>query len=603
MQGYFRLLPYALRQWRSLSAIIVLTIASSAIAALQPWPMKILVDYGLRHDPLPLRLRGFLEALSLPQAPSILIFTAALASLALFATSSGLDAGLTWVWAMAGQRMVFGLATDLFHRLQRLSLLFHSRRSVGDSLSRLTVDTWTIYSLTTDLLVAPVQRMFTLLAVGTVALRLDRQLGWTSLAMAPLLGASSLYFGRWLKKRALATRQAQSRLTSFVQQTLSAIPVVQCFGTEARNRRRFQDIAGEAVLWSQRGALINSGYGMANGLITTAGMAVILFLGGQRVLAGKLSIGGLLVFLAYIKTMQGASQGLLQMYGALKPVEAGIERIIEILDAKEQVADAPHARLLPALAADRAHIRIENVSFAYEPGRPVLHEVTMGARPGEMVALVGATGAGKTTLVSLIPRFFDPCEGRVTLNGVDVRGIRLSSLREKVALVLQESFLLPLTIAENIAYGRPEARREEIVAAAEAANAGEFIRQLPNGYDTQIGERGATLSGGQKQRLAIARALLKNAPVLILDEPTSALDAESEALVLEALERLMEGRTTFIIAHRLSTVRRANRIVVLDRGRIVECGPHEELLAARGIYRRLYSLQFRDSEAAREVSA
>jgi ATP-binding cassette subfamily B protein/subfamily B ATP-binding cassette protein MsbA len=263
-----------------------------------------------------------------------------------------------------------------------------------------------------------------------------------------------------------------------------------------------------------------------------------------------------------------------------------------VLEVDELVRDSPAARPLPARRpGERGHLRFEGVSFGYEPGRPVLREVSLEVRPGDTVALVGATGAGKSTLASLIPRFYDPWEGRLTFDGVDLRELELSSLRAQVALVLQEPFLLPLSVAENIAYGRPRAGRAEIEAAAAAAQADEFICQLPAGYDTVIGERGATLSGGQKQRLAIARALLRDSAVLILDEPTSALDARTEAELLEALERLMEGRTTIIIAHRLSTIRRADRIVVLEAGRVVESGAPQELLARAGFYRRLHELQ------------
>ncbi|WP_287297565.1 ABC transporter ATP-binding protein [Moorena sp. SIO2C4] len=372
------------------------------------------------------------------------------------------------------------------------------------------------------------------------------------------------------------------------------MPVVQAFGTENRNRKQFQYLATDAVAQSQRGTLLKSTYGFANGSITTVGTAIVFYAGGQQVLLGTITVGSFLVFLAYLQSLQKAFRSLLTTYGSLKSVEASIDRVLEVLDAKEEVQDAPGAQPLPP-GGSKGWVRLEKVSFGYQLGDPVLKDITLEAQPGETIALVGLTGAGKSTLVSLIPRFFDPWQGRVLLDGVDVRQLQLTSLRSQIGLVLQEPFLLPLTVADNIAYGRPGASYEEIVTVAKAANADEFIKRLPQGYDTVIGERGATLSGGQRQRIAIARALLKDAPVLILDEPTSALDGQTEALLLSAIERLMAGRTTFIIAHRLSTIRQANRIAVLDGGQVVEMGTHQKLLAVGGLYQRLHTLQFSDS--------
>jgi ATP-binding cassette subfamily B protein/subfamily B ATP-binding cassette protein MsbA len=300
-------------------------------------------------------------------------------------------------------------------------------------------------------------------------------------------------------------------------------------------------------------------------------------------------LGTFLVFLVYFRSIQGAMQGLLGTYRGLRGAEANLDRVFDILDTEDGVRDAPHA--MPVPRRPRGHVRFVGVTFGYEPDRPVLREVSLEARSGETLALVGPSGAGKSTLVSLIPRLFDPWHGQVLLDDVDLRTLQLRSLRAHVALVLQDPFLLPLSVADNIAYGRPGANQADIVHAAQAANADEFIRRLPHGYDTVIGERGATLSGGEKQRLAIARALLKDAPVLILDEPTSALDAQTEALLLEALERLAQDRTTFVIAHRLSTIRRADRIAVLDHGQLLEIGTHQALLDARGAYQRLHAAQ------------
>jgi ATP-binding cassette subfamily B protein len=584
MRGYryTRLMPYIWQQWRALALILLLTIIAAAIGALMPWPLKILVDYALGDAALPYTVSHWLEPVSPGSLPVVLIVAASLISLALFALNSALEVSNTWLWSATGQRMVYELAADLFHRLQRLSLLFHSRHPVGDSLGRLTVDTWCTFTVAQALLITPAQNLFTFATIGVIAWQMDAGLTMLSLVLSPLLAASAVFCGSHLRKRLMA----------FVHQTLTALPVVQAFGTERRNRRRFQRLSNDAITRAQRSVLLKSSFGLINGLTMTGGAAIVLYVGGHKVISGTLSVGSLLVFVAYLRSLQGAVESLLNTYGNLKGVEAKIDRVLEVLDAEQEVRDVAGAVVLPSRPAGEAgRIGFEGVSFGYGAGRPVLHDIELAVEPGETVALVGPTGAGKTTLVSLIPRFFDPWAGRVTLDGRDIRNIELASLRRQVSLVLQEPFILPLTAAENIAYGRPEASREEVIAAAVAANADEFIRGLPEGYDSPLGERGATLSGGQKQRLAIARALLKDAPILILDEPTSALDAHTEALLLEALERLMRGRTTLIIAHRLSTIRNADRILVLEDGRVAETGTHRELIAANGSYARFDSLQ------------
>jgi ATP-binding cassette subfamily B protein/subfamily B ATP-binding cassette protein MsbA len=586
MGRYRKPLRYIARQWRYLGAILGLTLAASALAALEPWPIKLLIDHAVAGQPLPPRLAALLGGGN----AAALIAVAAVASLALFAVGAVLNIAINWLWAVAGQRMVFDLSTELFHKLQRLSLGYHARNPVGDSLSRLGGDTWSLYSLSSRLFL-PFEQLLTLIAIGAVAFHLNARLALFAVAAAPVLAVASLYFGPRLKARARGGREAHARLASFVHNTLSCLPVVQAFTGEGRNRRRFRALSAEVVGSSQRAAVTSSAYGLVGGLVTTVGTAFILYVGGREVIAGALSIGGLVVFLAYLRRIQQAAEALLGSYGSIKPVEASIDRVFEVIDndVDREVRDRPGAR---ALAGRRGvEIRFEEVSFGYEQGRPVLSEVSLTARPGQTIALVGATGAGKSTLVSLIPRFHDVWSGRVSFDGADVRDLKVASLRAQISLMLQEPFLFPITVAENIAYGRPEASRRDIIAAAEAANADAFIRQLPAGYDTMLGEGGNTLSGGERQRLAIARALLKDAAVLLLDEPTSALDVRTEASVVEALQRLVAGRTAFIIAHRLSTIRGADQIVLIDGGRIVETGTHQELLGRSSFYRRLHALQ------------
>ena len=597
MEKYGFLLHYPLREWRSMALLLILTIANSMIVGLQPWPMKILVDYAIGDTALPTQLPSLLKYISVVPTPFTLVILAAISSLGFYLLNMTIDFSLTWFWSATSQRMVYDLANSLFYRLQRLSLLFHYRRTVGDSLSRLTEDVYCVHHLTEALFVAPSKSLLTLISIGILAYKLDPWLTLISFAVAPVMGWSALMFGDRLKRRHQQNREADSVLLSFVHQTFTAMEIVQVFGTEESNRKYFKRLTHKLLNLRKSHILLKSSSEFVNGLIEIVCTAFILGYGSRQVLLNSITVGSLLIFLAYLKSMQIAFKSLLIAYGNFKAKEGSAERVREILQAKNDLPEIAKPLVLPISTTKTGKsICFQEVTFGYEPDSPILEDFNLEVSAGETIAIVGATGSGKSTLVSLIPRFFDPWQGKVLFDGINLRQIRLDSLRSQVAIVLQESFLLPLTIAQNIAYGSFQASRQEIIAAAVAANADGFIRSLPEGYDTIIEERGANLSGGQKQRIAIARAFLKDAPVLILDEPTSALDLHTESLLIEAIERLMMGKTTFIIAHRLSTIRQCDRIIVLDRGKIVEAGTHPELLAANSYYHHLYSLQFAHSD-------
>jgi ATP-binding cassette subfamily B protein/subfamily B ATP-binding cassette protein MsbA len=589
MQKYRRLLQYARPHRRSFAFIFALTIAASALAALQPWPLALLTDHVLGGKPAPSVLRSVLEIFSPQPTPTQFLVLVVLSGLALFALNSVLEVGLTQAWTLAGRKMVYDLAEDLFARLQRRSLVFHSQHSVGDSMSRVANDSWTVYQVMDTVLFAPGHALLTMLLMIFLMAHLDLTLTVLSLLIAPFMVAASFLVGKPLRAAAKLKREIESRIQSHIQQTLTGIPVVQAFVQEEREYDRFQRYADAAIAAQQRSTLIGSINSLSSGLISTLGAGAILWVGARHVLDGRLTIGAILVFLVYLTSLQSQTKILGDIYTKLQGFSASVGRVLEVLEGDPEVKEKPDA---PPLRSARGHVQIESVTFGYEPNRPVLRDISLEAHPGETLAIVGATGAGKSTLVNLVPRFFDPWQGRVLIDGQDARGVQLKSLRDQIAIVLQEPYLFPLTMAENIAYSRPDASRTEVEKAARAANIHAFIRGLPQGYDTLIGERGATLSGGERQRIAIARALLKDAPILILDEPTSALDAETERAILGALEQLMEGRTTFLIAHRLSTIRHADRIVVLQDGRVAESGTHEELLARGELYAHLQSLVF-----------
>jgi ATP-binding cassette subfamily B protein/subfamily B ATP-binding cassette protein MsbA len=581
-------LRHAARRRLALSAVLFTMLVKIGLDLLKPWPMKILVDHVLQTAALPDPLATAVAWLLGPFRREDLIIWCVAATVVLFLATwlCGLCMSLSSI--SLGQRLVYDLAGELLGHLHRLSLRFHSRNSVGDSMRRVTADCGCVATIVKDALLPVLTSVVSLCVMFAIMWQLDASLTLLSLLVVPCMIAVFHRYAGPMLECSYRQQEVEGEVYDVVEQTLSAIPVVQTFGREGQAEQRFRGVTRRVIDAALALASVQLRFKVLMGASTALGTAAILWVGANHVLDGELSVGSILVFLSYLASLYGPLESLMYTSSTIQGAAGSAQRVLEILETQPEVMDRPGA---VELSVSQGLIRLEKITFGYEPGRPVLREVTLQIQPGQTVALVGATGAGKTTLASLIPRFFDPWQGRVTIDGVDIRDVRLQSLRLQVGLVLQDAFLFPLTIAENITYGTPHASREEIEAAARAANVHDFVARLPDGYNTLVGQRGATLSGGERQRLSIARAFLKNAPILILDEPTSALDVRTERFLLEALSRLMKGRTTIIIAHRLSTIRRADRIFVLHEGKVVESGTHDELIAADGRYAYLYALQ------------
>ncbi len=580
---------YALRRSASLAVVVGSLLVRVGLDVLKPWPMVFLIDYVLRGKEMPPALARLAEWLPGDAVPLNLAGWSIAVTVLIFLLSWAVGLAAAYSNIDLGQRMTYDLAGDLFAKLQQLSLDFHVRKSVGDSIRRVTADCACASIIVKDALLPIFSSVVSLLAMFYILWRIDRTLAVLSLAVVPLM---TWVLGRYagpMMERSYEQQEAEGKIYEVVEQTFSAIPAVQAFGREELNDQWLARTMRASLAATLSLTSVQVRFKILMGLATALGTAGILWFGAQHALAGRLDAGPIILFLSYLGSLYAPLESIMYTGSTIQGAAGSGRRVWEILRTETKVADRPGA--MP-LSAARGHVRLENVTFGYEAGRPVLRNISMDVPAGQTLALVGATGAGKSTLASLVPRFFDPWEGRVLMDGHDLRDIQLKTLRRKVALVLQEPFLFPISVGENIAYGRPQASRKQIEDAARAANAHEFILRLPDGYDTIIGERGATLSGGERQRLSIARALLKDAPVLILDEPTSALDLETEKALLEALERLKSGRTTFIIAHRLSTIRGADHILVLQGGRIAESGTHQDLLRQGGLYANFYHLQY-----------
>lgn len=575
--------------WGHLLLALLLVGDGVVLDVLGPWPLKIIVDDVLKasNPSKHTALDSLAVSLTSGNRWTLLYLMVGL-SVGFALMDMLFSYTLAYLTSGVGQKVVSDLRFTLYTHLNRLSLGFHDKRNTGDLIARVMGDIDSIRDLMVSSSVDLISNSLSLIVLSLFMFWLNWQLALMTLAVGPLLFLLVYHYSRAIKRAARNARRKESSVTSVVHESLGAIRLVQAFSREEFEEERFERVNRATMLANLDAVLLQAQFSPLVNLLIALGSAGVILYASTQVLEGASSVGSILLFTAYLKAVYAPVRQLAKLGGGLSRAFASGERIEELLRVQPTVREKPRALNVARLSGD---IEFDHIHFAYEPGAPVLEDICFHVEPGQKVALVGSSGGGKTSIASLIPRFYDPKAGRVLVDGKDVRDLTLASLRSQISLVLQEPILFNLSVRDNIAYGKLDSSEQEITYAAEAANAHDFIMALPEGYDTIIGEKGDLLSGGQRQRLSIARAMIRNAPILILDEPTTALDARSELLALEALEHLQRGRTTLVIAHRLSTIQDADLILVIEQGRIIERGSHYELLELNGRYRELYQLQ------------
>ena len=576
MKNYLRLLAYIKPYKKRLAAAVVCIIMAAGANLYLPWIIKDMIDDVLMSKDM------------------LMLNLIAAGILVVMFTRGVFYYGQSYLVSYVGQRVIIDVRSVLFRKFQKMPLSYYDRQQTGTVMSYITNDVSAMQSAIVDNLIELVTESSILIGSLGMMIYLDWKLSLLTLMTIPLVGFAMKIFGRKLKRSSTVIQERAAEITSLLQESISAIRVVKSFVRETYEIRRFEEQNWKNFQAARKNVKLTSLLAPTVEFLAAIAVTFIVWFGGYEVVNEVITAGELVAFLTYAVNLANPVKRLSRVYAAIQKAMAAADRVFEVMDLDEKITDVPGAKPLPPI---QGQVEFKDITFSYKEGQPALQHISLKAEPGQMIALVGPSGSGKSTIANLIPRFYDVDSGTIAIDGHDIRQVTADSLREQIGLVPQETMLFSTTVMENIRYGRLDATDEEVVEAARAANAEEFIMDLPEGYDTELGERGLNLSGGQRQRLAIARAILKNPRVLILDEATSALDTESEKIVQDALDKLMVGRTSFVIAHRLSTIFNADQIFVVENGQLREHGTHEELLAAGGLYSNLYNIQFRQNEA------
>ena len=575
MKNYMRLLAYIKPYTRRLALAVVCIIMAAGANLYLPWIIKDMIDDVLMSKDM------------------VMLNLIAAGILVVMFTRGVFYYGQSYLVSYVGQRVIIDVRSVLFRKFQRMPLSYYDKQQTGTVMSYITNDVAVMQSAIVDNLIELVTEGSILIGSLAMMIYLDWKLSLLTLMTIPLVGFAMKIFGRKLKRSSTVIQERVAEITSLLQESISAIRVVKSFVRESYEIKGFEEQNWRNFQAAMKNVKLSSLLTPTVEFLAAIAVTFIVWFGGYEVVNEVITAGELVAFLTYAVNLANPVKRLSRVYAAIQKAMAAADRVFAVMDLNEKITDVPGAKPLPPI---KGKVEFKDITFSYKEGQPALQHISLKAEPGQMIALVGPSGSGKSTIANLIPRFYDVDSGVITIDDHDIRQVTADSLREQIGLVPQETMLFSTSVMENIRYGRLEATDEEVIEAAKAANAEEFINELPEGYDTKLGERGLNLSGGQRQRLAIARAILKNPRVLILDEATSALDTESEKIVQDALDNLMVGRTSFVIAHRLSTIFNADQIFVVENGHLREHGTHEELLAAGGLYSNLYNIQFRQNQ-------